>query len=265
MYDINLKNVKKGKNLWGLFLGIGIVVLIIMCAVFGYLYMKNKSMDSNVEAFDIEVNSKTNSDDGTMYSPVYHYEVNGTEYVCSSHSSSSFYPNNIDKKVYYKSSNPNECVTGYDKKTSPLFLLLFLIPFVFITVGAIGINKVNKRIKTIKELNQKGKLVKNIPYRTVDSGIRINNRVIFKLMVDYKLPSGSVISLASDPRYDGKVSDNDGTVDLVIDESNPNNYFIDFDINRLSGNRPEDYYQQYNSGHGTIFDNPQNQNINKVF
>lgn len=33
-------------------------------------------------------------------------------------------------------------------------------------------------------------------------------------------------------------------VDLVIDESNPSNYFIDFEINRLSGNQSTDYYNQ---------------------
>ena len=35
-------------------------------------------------------------------------------------------------------------------------------------------------------------------------------------------------------------------VDLLIDESNPNNYYIDFEINRLAGNSPQDYYQQNN-------------------
>ena len=35
-----------------------------------------------------------------------------------------------------------------------------------------------------------------------------------------------------------------GTVDLVIDESNPKNYYIDSEINRLSGNLPQDYFHQ---------------------
>ena len=30
--------------------------------------------------------------------------------------------------------------------------------------------------------------------------------------------------------------------DLLIDENNPENYYIDFEINRLTGNKPEDYY-----------------------
>jgi hypothetical protein len=77
--------------------------------------------------------------------------------------------------------------------------------------------------------------------------MRVNDRVIQKLMVDYKLPNGSIITLQGDPRFDNKVSDSDGLVDIVIDENNTDNYFIDFEINRLNGNRPEDYFQQVNT------------------
>ena len=31
---------------------------------------------------------------------------------------------------------------------------------------------------------------------------------------------------------------------LIIDESNPDNYYIDFEINRLTGNSSQDYYLQ---------------------
>ena len=32
---------------------------------------------------------------------------------------------------------------------------------------------------------------------------------------------------------------------LLIDENNPDNYYIDFEINRLSGNLSQYYYQQH--------------------
>ena len=48
--------------------------------------------------------------------------------------------------------------------------------------------------------------------------------------------------------YNRKYSDQDGMVDLVIDENSPKNYFIDFEINRLSGNLPSDYAQSSNTG-----------------
>lgn len=52
------------------------------------------------------------------------------------------------------------------------------------------------------------------------------------------------VKLKGDPRHDRKLIDTDGMVDLVIYESNPSNYFIDFEINRLSGNQSTDYYNQ---------------------
>ncbi len=263
MYDINLKNVKKGKGFYLIFFGIGILTLIIICGFLVYSYNKYNSMDASVIASEIEISSKTDSDSGTMYSPVYHYVVDGNEYVCSSHASSSIYPNNFDEHVYYKLSNPKECVTGYDKKGSVFVYLFLIIPVVFIIFSFVGISKVNKRVRIIKQLNQNGKLVKNLPYYLADSNIRVNGRVIQKIMVNYTLSSGSVITLEGDPRYDGKVSDSDGFVDLVIDESNPNNYFIDFEINRLSGNRQDDYFQQVNQP-STVFDKPNN-NPNNIF
>ena len=52
-------------------------------------------------------------------------------------------------------------------------------------------------------------------------------------------------------------------VDLVIDEANPNNYFIDFEINRLSGNLPTDYYTNnqtfQNNGNNNFMNQQDNQ------
>ena len=107
--------------------------------------------------------------------------------------------------------------------------------------------KINKRVRIINELNQKGKLIKNLKYHLENSDITINNVKIQRPVVDYKLPSGSIITLYGDPRYDKKSFDSDGLVDLVIDESNPDNYFIDFEINRISGNLPSDYYDEKNN------------------
>ena len=72
----------------------------------------------------------------------------------------------------------------------------------------------------------------------------VNNVPIKRPVIDYTLPSGTVIQLYGDPRHDRKTADADGLVDLIIDESNYENYFIDFEINRLSGNLETDYYNK---------------------
>ena len=57
-----------------------------------------------------------------MYSPVYTYEVNGKTYKCESTSSSSIYPSNDNKKVYYDSKNPSNCMTKYSKSGNTILL-----------------------------------------------------------------------------------------------------------------------------------------------
>jgi hypothetical protein len=103
------------------------------------------------------------------------------------------------------------------------------------------IRKINKRLKMINELNQKGKLVKKLPYSLENTRAEINGVPVKRVVVNYTLPTGVVVTLYGDPRYDNKLSDSDDMVDLLIDENNPDNYYIDFEINRLSGNLPEDY------------------------
>ena len=52
-------------------------------------------------------------------------------------------------------------------------------------------------------------------------------------------------------------------VDLLIDESNTDNYYIDFEINRLSGNLPQDYYQGNQQNNLNDLYNQQHQVLNQ--
>jgi len=179
-----------------------------------------------------------------MYSPVYYYTVNGKNYSCGSNSSSSINPGTENKMVYYDSKDPSNCMTEYSKSSNNILLFVLILPILFIVIAVINILKINKRVKKILELNQKGKLVKNLPYRLENTGTVINGVPIQRPVIDYTLSSGTTVTLYGDPRSDKKLYDEDGVVDLLIDESNPDYYYIDFEINRLSGNLPQDYFQQ---------------------
>ena len=179
-----------------------------------------------------------------MYSPIYHYEVDGQNYECSSSVSSSKNPGDGNGTVYYDSKNPSKCMTEYAKSSRTFLYLMLILPIVFIAVGLVNIIKTQKRVKQIKELNETGKLVKNLPYSMERTSMSFNGRRIQRPVVEYVLPSGQKVTLKGDPRYDYQESDQDGMVDLIIDEQNPDNYFIDFEINRISGNLPQDYSQQ---------------------
>lgn len=244
MYDIKINNVKKEKRFFYPFFIIGIVVLIVMISLIVMNIIKSKSLDSTTMSTSVEIISHVDDEGSKTYSPIYYYTVKGINYACESNISSSVRPSDSNKIVYYDSKDPSKCMTEYSKSGNKIFLIFLVLPIAFITLGIINIKKVNKRIKTINELNKTGKLVKNLPYRLEDSNYKVNNVTIQKPVIDYTLPNGVTVTLHGDTRFDRKVFDADGMADLVIDESHPENYFIDFEINRLTGNLPTDYYKE---------------------
>lgn len=242
MYDIDISNVKKGKRFYFSFLAVGALFLLIIGGILIFSYVKLISLDSKTISTRVEANLHHDEDGGTMYSPIYYYEVNGKSYSCSSRVSSSVNPGIENKTVYYNSKNPSDCMTEYSKTVNYILLAFLVLPISFIAFAVVYIRKINKRVRKIQELNQKGKLIKNLPYHLENTGMSVNGVSIQRPVVDYVLPSGMTIPLYGDPRHDGKIFDADGMVDLVIDENNPDNYFIDFNINRLTGNLPTDYF-----------------------
>ena len=263
MYDIDTSNVKKGIKFFLMFLFVGVFFLGILLAILIMNIINYKSLDSEIMSNHVEINTYEDSDSGTMYSPTYYYNIRGKEYKCSSQGSSSIMPSTKNRKVYFDSKNPSRCMTDYSRGNNKWILLFLLLPIVFISVAVYNIIKVNKRIKLINKLNTTGKLVKNLPYRLENTGMSVNGVQIQRPVVDYTLPSGTTITLQGDPRHDKKIADKDGMVDLIIDEANPNNYFIDFEINRLSGNLPTDYYTNdqifQNNGNNNFMNQQDNQ------
>lgn len=240
MYDINLKNIKVARRDFILIFSFGVVLLIAMIGLYISNEKKLKSMDSVVEAQHVEV-VEEKSGDTIMYRLKYHYEVNGKQFTCDSTSASSEYPNTNKTKVYYDSLEPTKCMTEYGQTSNIYFVILILLCLALIVFAIDKLKKIKKRINCILELNQKGKLVKNLQYRL--EATNPNKGSLLKPVVDYILPNGVKVTLEGDARHDLKYSDEDGLVDLLIDENNPDNYFIDFEINRLTGNLPSDYYQ----------------------
>lgn len=242
MYDIDISNLKKGKKFYFSFLAVGVLLFLIIGGILIFSYIKLISLDSKTISTRVDVNRRIGDEGGTMYSPIYYYEVNGKSYSCSSRVSSNINPGTENKTVYYDSKNPSECVTEYSKTVNYILVVFLILPISFISFSVVYIRKISKRVKKVQELNQKGKLIKNLPYHLENTGMFVNRVAIQRPVVDYVLPSGITIPLYGDPRHDGKIFDADGMVDLVIDENNPDNYFIDFNINRLTGNLPTDYF-----------------------
>lgn len=244
MYDIDTKNVRKGKKIYYIALAVGILFLII----FGYVYIssiiKKNSLDSQTRSYRVEINEYENSDGDTMYSPTYYYRVNGSNYSCPSSTSSSYVPDTRNGVVYYDSKNPARCMNEYSVSSNRFTFIFLFFSIISIGLSVFGFIKIKNRLRVIKELNEKGKLIKGLPYHLENTGTVINDVPIQRPVVEYTLPSGTDITLYGDPRNDYKLADSDGLVDLLIDENNPSNYYIDFEINRIGGNLPTDYNKQ---------------------
>ena len=123
MYDIDFKNLKKGRNFGLIFFVIGLLFLVIMSILIFGPMIKKSSFDGEVEADRIEINSYVDSEGSTMYSPIYYYTVDGVSYTCSSNMSSSIKPNTNKNLVWYDVNNPSDCVSEYEGGFN--FLLIF--------------------------------------------------------------------------------------------------------------------------------------------
>ena len=244
MYDINFEYLKKGKKQYLLFFIIGVVSFVFLMTMTISNIIKWNSLDSYVLSTSVSISTTTGTNNFTRYAATYHYIVDGNDYSCRTTTKTNYVPSRKNKLIYYNSSNPEVCMAKSSKISNFLMLLFWIIPALFLFVSIVNILEINGRIKIIKELNKKGKLIKNLPYKLEKTGKVINNIPIYRVVVNYTLESGNVVALYGDERYDHKFCDSDKMVDLLIDESNPSNYYIDFEINRLSGNLSQDFYSK---------------------
>ena len=113
--------------------------------------------------------------------------------------------------------------------------LVTVVPFIIISIVAIRIGKsmhkkATDNIKRVEKLAHEGILVKNMPYQLVPTGTIINGQTIYCIQVEYENASGQNIPLKSEAKYDNRLSNKNGTVDLLIDPNDYTNYFIDLEI-----------------------------------
>ncbi len=255
MYNIDFSNIKKQISFNIKFLVI--ITFFILMLIF-IVFRPNikrliKNYDEKTYAYKMDINQGMDSDGDRYYKPVYYYEVKNKKYVCKSSNGESDMPNEKENIVYYKSNNPNICMTEYENKNRNVGIItIFILIFGSVLIYFIKqISKLNKRKKSLEKLNMTGRLIKGIPYRLIDTKNVNNGRKIYAPVISLKNTDGQIIELIGDPRFDGITSDKDNLVDLVIDLNGSKNYYIDFEINRLDGTTKEDdYYHE-----GMVFNN----------
>ncbi|HPF82553.1 MAG TPA: hypothetical protein PLV83_00055 [Bacilli bacterium] len=232
MYNIDFKNIRKGYGFGFTFFIVGLLFFIIMTYVVFGGTIKKLFLDSKTKAISIDTNEHVDSEGETMYSPIYYYKVGREKYSCKTYGSSNKKVSSKANMVYYDSKNPKNCTTDYEVKQSFFMYIFWAFPLLFVYVGFDHMLKVFKRVKNAKYLATNGQLIKNLPYQMENTNLSNNGGSLLAIGVDYKLETGSIIHLVGEPRFDRKQTDEDGLVDLLIDPKNPNNYYIDFNIER---------------------------------
>lgn len=128
----------------------GILFLLIPCYLRINYEIKKTQFDSVTQSikttykikkrYDREKHSMT-----TLYTPVYHFLVGKTSYVCISQFSSDSIPETVSKKIYYKSYNPCDCLPERGIKEDIVFCAFGLFGVISILYGSLY-----KKIKNIK-------------------------------------------------------------------------------------------------------------------
>ena len=113
-----------------------------------------------------------------------------------------------------------------------IIVIGFVAVFIKIIIDLIGIIKI---LNIIKRLQKRGKLFKNVPF-CVDFK---NNHFV---TVTFRLSNGNIESFTRKFLFYDKKIDSERFIDILLDENNIRDYYIDFNINRIGGNLKEDYY-----------------------
>ena len=229
-----LEDLKKNKIIWIIIVSILFICTIIVSAVNVKGGLTNKKLDGLVQASDIYDNCIfTTNKDGenveTCY-PIYTYQASGNTYTCKS-SVVTGKISNETHYVHYDTKNPSQCMNDTDIQINFLGVLVVLILVILVIFSLFVLFSIIKKMKTMKRLQNKGTLIKDLPYSVTDAKFKMGNDVLKAPAVTYTTPDGKELYLIGNLKYDKKFSESD-KIDLLIDLDDTKNYIIDFNLDK---------------------------------
>lgn len=175
------------------------------------------------------------------------------------HIYSSEKPKNDNEFVRYYSKKASICETNYRENYAFEFNFAFIYVygfyFVFFIMSIIYMISKIKEIKRVKKLSMDAILIKRVPYKKKVSSVYTNSPILFilnylfpnKINIDNVFIKGQKYKFVKYFNiFRTYTTPKEGFIDVLIDKSSPNRYYIDFDINRISGNLESDYYNNNN-------------------
>lgn len=225
MYSVD--NILKTNKLMYKIVFIVSLVFILLFSIIGL-----KDIISVSSTYNRKVKSNISEfipTDNNMYKKVYYFDTDNKQFSCLDSVVIHNKSDNADKKtIYYNFEDPNVCTTSIIKKTNfivYIFIILLCIPLL---IGLIGMIKINKKINKIKKLSKCGKLVKNLQYELIEMKKK-NGNILYKAKTVYKFKKQELI-LYSESVYEKSLFDKYSTIDLLINENDVSDYFLDFNI-----------------------------------
>lgn len=239
MYDIDLERFKSGHYSGKLLIG-GAAAFLFLISIFFFqgAFMKLFT-NASVEAYDVKIEEKEeyDSEEGEyyyLYQPTYYFEVDGHKYERTRPYYSSDNVNQIKKEmtIFYNKDKPYVCVSEYESYVG-VFPFVFIFLFIaIILVGCLEIKLSNKKLNKAKWLAKNGTLIEKLPYKIVFSGKTINDIPINTMAITYKVPRFGILTFTGTDVYDDNEFSKHETADLLIDLNDPDNYYVDFEINK---------------------------------
>lgn len=225
MYSID--NILKTNKLMYKIIFIFSLVFILFFSIIGLKDIINVSSTYNRK---VKSNiSEYIPTDNNMYKKVYYFDADNRQFSCLDSVVINNKNNQIDKKtIYYNFEDPNVCTTNIIKKTNLIVYIFIILLCIPLLIGLIGMIKINKKLNKIKMLSKCGKLVKNLQYEVVEMKKK-NGNILYKAKTKYKVKN-QVLILYSESIYDKKLFKEYPTIDLLINENDVNDYYLDFNI-----------------------------------
>jgi len=205
---------------------IGILFLVIFGGIVYSGYNKIKVFDGKIQAYNIEWQKKEDEKEIYVYSPTYYYDIDNISYTCTSNEFKNVKSGN--GIVYYDTNNPSKCLVDFEIYDNIIISYFLILPIIILLFGFIMLFTNIKRKLNLRKLSQNGTLVKGVPYQAISTNKRKHDKNIIYLSIEYIFPDGISRTLYSDTFTDDcKLY---GYCDLLYDNNNFNNYYIDFEI-----------------------------------
>lgn len=182
-----MKENKLEKIAWTIFIGIGIIFLVIgifICFdIFNY--------DNKVDTVGVitEITPYTDSDYDLKHEVNVSYTVEGKQYKSRLNGYSSDFYEGKEIEIYYNKDNPNKIGM---KSLDLVFLIFIGIGVLFIIIGGTGIIVIIHKKKVEKRLKENGELIyANYVETVVNTSYSINGKCPYNVVCEWVNPQDS--------------------------------------------------------------------------